>query len=205
MTAFERCHSKALSFGLRRWAGALGMSLGASSTLSLLPYVAMVAMTPLVGPVADALVSRGMSVTRVRKLAQGLAFVGPALCMIALAALTPGPQLAWLPFGLGGAATAPSIPLVVAIMSLAFSLGAWSRAGLYCNHQDLSPKYASLLLGVSNTAGALPGVLGVWAAGVLLDATGSWAVALFLPTMACQLFGAAVFTLWGSGENQGWD
>ena len=131
--------------------------------------------------------------------------MGPALCMVALAMLTPGPQLWWLPFGLGGAQVAPSIPLVVAIMSIAFSLGAWSRAGLYCNHQDLSPKYASLLLGFSNTAGALPGVIGVWAAGALLDATGSWAVALFLPTMVCQLFGMLVFSIWGSGEQQGWD
>ena len=88
---------------------------------------------------------------------------------------------------------------------MAFALSAWSRAGLYCNHQDLSPKYASLLLGVSNTAGALPGVLGVWAAGVLLDATQSWSLALFLPTAVAQLVGALVFTLAGSGENQGWD
>jgi len=69
----------------------------------------------------------------------------------------------------------------------------------------LSPRYASILLGLSNTAGALPGVLGVWAAGLLLDATGSWPLALFLPTAAAQLLGALIFTLFGSGENQGWD
>jgi ACS family sodium-dependent inorganic phosphate cotransporter len=174
--------------------GALGMDLGASSALSLLPYVAMVAMTPVVGPVADTLVARGLSVTAVRKLAQGVAFLGPAACMLSLAALTPAA---------GGAP--PPVAAVVALMSLAFALSGWSRAGLYCNHQDLSPRYASLLLGVSNTAGALPGVLGVWAAGMVLDATGSWALALFLPTAAAQLLGAVVFTLFGSGENQGWD
>jgi ACS family sodium-dependent inorganic phosphate cotransporter len=172
--------------------GALGMDLGASSALSLLPYVAMVAMTPVVGPVADSLVARGLSVTAVRKLAQGVAFLGPAACMLSLAALSAG-------------GAPPPVAAVVALMSLAFALSGWSRAGLYCNHQDLSPRYASLLLGISNTAGALPGVLGVWAAGYVLDATGSWALALFLPTAAAQLLGAVVFTLFGSGDNQGWD
>jgi ACS family sodium-dependent inorganic phosphate cotransporter len=195
--------------------GALGMSLGASSTLSLLPYVAMVAMTPVVGPVADAAAAR-LGVTTVRKAAQALSFLGPAACMLALAALTPVTPAAaaaaaaampalptWLLGAAGGGA--PPVALVVALMSLAFGLSAWSRAGLYCNHQDLSPRYASILLGVSNTAGALPGVLGVWAAGVLLDVTGSWPLAVFLPTAAAQLLGTLVFSCFGSGENQGWD
>ena len=66
---------------------------------------------------------------------QGISFAGPAVCMIALAFLTPTTP------GTGPAA------LIVGIMSLAFALGAWARAGLYCNHQDLSPKYAAALLG----------------------------------------------------------
>jgi hypothetical protein len=70
--------------------------------------------------------------------------------------------------------------------------------------QDLSPKYASALLGITNTAGALPGVLGVTSAGYLLDTTGSWALALFLPTVACQLFGAAFYTAFASSERQHW-
>jgi ACS family sodium-dependent inorganic phosphate cotransporter len=134
----------------------------------------------------------------VRKLCQGIAFVGPAACMLACAALTPAAGGAPLAAGGGTAA------LLVLLLSLGFALGAWSRAGLYCNHQDLSPKYASALLGITNTAGAIPGVLGVTSAGYLLDATGSWALALFLPTAACQLFGAAVYTALASSERQDW-
>jgi ACS family sodium-dependent inorganic phosphate cotransporter len=110
---------------------ALGLNVEKSSLLTLIPYIAMTCMTPAVGPVADGLVSRGWSVTRVRKLAQGISFAGPALCMLALAALTPASP------GAGGAALNA---VVVGIMSVAFALGAWARAGLYCNHQDLSPK-----------------------------------------------------------------
>jgi ACS family sodium-dependent inorganic phosphate cotransporter len=177
---------------------ALGVSVQSSSLFTLVPYVAMTAMTPLVGPVADGWVKRGMSLTRARKLCQGIAFVGPAACMLACAALTPAPGGAPLAAGGGTAA------LLVLLLSLGFALGAWSRAGLYCNHQDLSPKYASALLGITNTAGAIPGVLGVTSAGYLLDATGSWALALFLPTAACQLFGAAVYTALASSERQDW-
>lgn len=31
---------------------------------------------------------------------------------------------------------------IIALMSIAFACGSWSRAGLYCNHQDLSPRFA---------------------------------------------------------------
>ena len=70
--------------------------------------------------------------------------------------------------------------------------------------QDLSPRYASALLGITNTFGAMPGVLGVTSAGYLLDATGSWALALFYPTAACQLFGALIYGLFASSERQNW-
>lgn len=60
-------------------------------------------------------------------VAQGVAFAGPAVCMVACAMLTPS-----------GTAHAPgSSPttLIVALFSAAFAMGAWARAGLYCNHQ----------------------------------------------------------------------
>jgi hypothetical protein len=86
----------------------------------------MVLMTPVVGPVADGLIKRGWKLTAVRKLSQGIAFVGPAVCMVACALLTP-----LAPGAAGGVQTAA----LVGLLSLGFALGAWSRAGLYCNHQ----------------------------------------------------------------------
>lgn len=53
--------------------------------------------------------------------------------MIACGVLTPGPA------GITPAVTAA----IVALLSVSFALGAWSRGGLYCNHQDLSPKVSS--------------------------------------------------------------
>lgn len=185
---------------------ALGLRVDKSSFLTLIPYVAMTAMTPLVGPVADGLVKGGTSLTLVRKLCQGLAFVGPAICMIACALITPASAVTGtgIVAATAGTTTTAPVAVLVALLSLGFALGAWSRAGLYCNHQDLSPKYAGALLGITNTAGAFPGVLGVTAAGYLLDATGSWQMALFYPTAACQLFGALIYSIFASSERQDW-
>ncbi|KXZ52410.1 hypothetical protein GPECTOR_9g454 [Gonium pectorale] len=184
---------------------ALGLNVERSSFLTLIPYIAMTCMMPLVGPVADGWVRSGVPLTRVRKICQGIAFVGPAACMIACALLTPAAAATAKAAVTGVSAAGPVLTAVlVSLMSVAFALGAWSRAGLYCNHQDLSPKYASALLGITNTAGALPGVLGVTAAGYLLDTTASWALALFIPTAICQLFGAAVYSVFASSERQSW-
>ena len=147
-------------------------------------------MIPLVGQAADSLQNRGYSTTTVRKLAQGAAFLLPALCMLACAAVTPS----------GGFFALGSGKAIVGILSVSFAMSAWSRAGLYCNHQDLSPKYAAPLLGITNTAGALPGILGVMLTGKILDATGNWSVALFLPIAAAQLFGLAVYTAFAKAE-----
>jgi ACS family sodium-dependent inorganic phosphate cotransporter len=77
-------------------------------------------------------------------------------------------------------------------------LDAFSQSGLYSNHQDIGPRYAGVLLGMSNTAGVLAGVLGTAATGLILQ-SGSWddvwgvAVALYL-------VGTVVFNVWSTGE-----
>lgn len=49
---------------------ALGLNVERSSFLTLIPYIAMTAMMPLVGPVADGWVKNGVPLTRVRKICQ---------------------------------------------------------------------------------------------------------------------------------------
>ena len=56
-----------------------------------------------------------------------------------------------------------------ALLTIALGLASFSLAGLYCNHADLSPRYACVLLGMTNTSGALPGIVGV-------AVTGGWGV-----------------------------
>jgi ACS family sodium-dependent inorganic phosphate cotransporter len=168
----------------------LKLNLTGAARVSLVPYLAMAFMIPIVGSVADGLQKR-YSTTNTRKIAQGVAFLGPAACMLLCSFLSP--------------LAISHKTLLIVTLSLAFALSTFSRGGLYCNHQDLSPKYAAALLGISNTAGALPGIFGVWLTGKLFDITGgNWGISLFVPIAIAQAIGFIVFSIYGSGE-QIWD
>jgi ACS family sodium-dependent inorganic phosphate cotransporter len=58
----------------------------------------------------------------------------------------------------------------------------------------MSPKYASALLGLTNTIGAVPGIIGVATVGQLYDMTHDWTLALFAPSALCMLGGSIVYT-----------
>jgi MFS transporter, ACS family, solute carrier family 17 (sodium-dependent inorganic phosphate cotransporter), other len=88
------------------------------------------------------------------------------------------------------------------LIAAGLGISSFSLAGLYSNHADLSPRYSPLLLGVTNTIGAIPGIVGVMVTGALLDQTGSWPVALFAPSVFFFLTATAVFTIYGSAERQ---
>ena len=92
--------------------------------------------------------------------------------------------------------------MVAALISASQGLSAFSLAGLYSNHADLSPRHASLLLGITNTCGAVPGIVGVTTCGAILDATGSWPLALFAPSIVFFATGTAVFAAFGSSDPQ---
>lgn len=94
--------------------------------------------------------------------------------------------------------------MIVVLLSVSFALGAWARGGLYCNHQDLSPRFASALLGITNTAGAVPGILGVWSTGLLFDMYGDWSIALFLPIILAQVVGLVTYTIFADSEPPEW-
>jgi ACS family sodium-dependent inorganic phosphate cotransporter len=75
---------------------------------------------------------------------------------------------------------------------------AFSQSGLYSNHQDIGPRYAGVLLGLSNTAGVLAGVLGSLATGYLL-AHGTWAD-VWRVAVILYLVGTVIWNLFATGE-----
>ena len=166
----------------------LGVTLTNASLFTLLPPLANIAVASIVGPLADDALKKGIPVTTVRKVAQIVALCGPATFM-ALASI----------FG-----DDDSGLVTVFLLTIGLSLSSFSYAGLYCNHQDMSPRYASILLGMTNTIGALPGVIGVPLTGLLLQKTENWELSMFLPAIILYFSGAAVFAKWGDGEKQSW-
>ncbi|MEW5305532.1 MAG: hypothetical protein WDW36_008066 [Sanguina aurantia] len=146
-----------------------------ASQTALLPPLAGIVASAIAGPLADRLIGRGVDVAVVRKMAQGLAFLAPALGLL-LASTTDDTQVS------------------VAAITLSLGVSSFSLAGLYCTHQDMSPKYASALLGVTNTAGSVPGIVGVTTVGMIFQATHSWEQALFAPCTAFLALGMLAYS-----------
>ncbi|KAJ7964143.1 Ascorbate transporter, chloroplastic, partial [Quillaja saponaria] len=157
----------------------LKFNLTESGLLCVLPWLTMAFSANLGGWIADTLVSKGLSVTTVRKIMQTVGFLGPAFFLTQLSHIN-----------------SPAI----AVLCMACSQGtdAFSQSGLYSNHQDIAPRYSGVLLGLSNTAGVLAGVLGTAATGYILQ-HGSWDD-VFKVSVGLYLVGTVVWNLFSTGE-----
>ncbi|XVF33312.1 hypothetical protein REPUB_Repub17cG0157700 [Reevesia pubescens] len=157
----------------------LKFNLTESGLLCVLPWLTMAAFANVGGWIADTLVSKGLSITAVRKIMQSIGFLGPAFFLTQLSHVrTPA----------------------MAVLCMACSQGsdAFSQSGLYSNHQDIGPRYAGVLLGLSNTAGVLAGVFGTAATGYILQ-RGSWDD-VFKVSVVLYIIGTLVWNLFSTGE-----
>lgn len=157
----------------------LKFNLMESGLLCVVPWLTMAVFANIGGWIADTLVSRGLSVTSVRKIMQTIGFLGPALFLSLLSHVrTPA----------------------LAVLCMACSQGsdAFSQSGLYSNHQDIGPRYSGILLGLSNTAGVLAGVFGTAATGFILQ-RGTWDD-VFKVAIALYIIGTIVWNLFATGE-----
>jgi len=159
----------------------LGFDLSTSSFFAIIPWLAMFVCANIGGNIADFLLKKKMSITKVRKLMQTIGFLGPALF-------------------LGLVATTTHANLAVLFMSCALGLSSFSQSGVYSNHADIGPQYSGVLLGISNTIAALPGIFGVALTGFILDATANnWSI-VFGIAIAFYLLGTVVYNLFATGE-----
>ncbi|XP_048321481.2 ascorbate transporter, chloroplastic isoform X2 [Ziziphus jujuba] len=157
----------------------LKFNLTESGLLCVLPWLTMAVFANIGGWIADTLVSKGLSITAVRKIMQSIGFLGPAFFLTQLSRVkTPA----------------------MAVLCMACSQGsdAFSQSGLYSNHQDIGPRYAGVLLGLSNTAGVLAGVFGTAATGYILQ-RGSWDD-VFKVAVALYLIGTLIWNVFSTGE-----
>ncbi|KAL9303976.1 hypothetical protein ACSQ67_021239 [Phaseolus vulgaris] len=157
----------------------LKFNLTESGLFCVLPWLTMAIFANIGGWIADTLVSKGFSITSVRKIMQSIGFLGPAFFLTQLSHVrTPA----------------------MAVLCMACSQGsdAFSQSGLYSNHQDIGPRYAGVLLGLSNTAGVLAGVFGTAATGYILQ-RGSWDD-VFKVAVVLYIIGTLVWNIFSTGE-----
>ncbi len=159
-----------------------GVSLVNAGLLSAAPWLASFLVANLAGAWADRMLRAGRSATFVRKLMQTLGLT------------LGGILLSLLPW-------AASITSAVILTTCAAGTFAFCFAGYAPNGFDLSPRYADIIWGLSNTVGTLPGIFGVYLTGWMVDHTGTFA-APFYVTTGVSFLGALVFLAFASGKRQ---
>jgi ACS family sodium-dependent inorganic phosphate cotransporter len=158
----------------------LGINLRAVWIYISLPWIANFLVGNVAGWLADRMIASGRSVTFVRKSMQVVGSAGPAIALIVLGA------------------TDDAITAVI-LLTVAIGLAAFSFAGFASNHLDISPAHAGAIFGISNTAGTIPGIIGVALTGMLVDQTGSYASAFYV-TAGIYFVGLVFFLAFGTGK-----
>ncbi|KAG6506169.1 hypothetical protein ZIOFF_031487 [Zingiber officinale] len=133
----------------------LQLSLQDMGSSKMIPCFNMFIFSNTGGILADHLITRRfLSVTKTRKLLNTIGFVIAALALMAIPLFRN-----------------PSWTVKCSSISLGFL--ALGRAGFAVNHMDVAPRYAGVVMGVSNTAGTLAGIVGVELTGRILEAAKS--------------------------------
>ncbi|XP_041931968.1 sialin [Alosa sapidissima] len=166
----------------------LHFDLRQNSFLSALPYLGGLVFSALSGVLADFLLERELlSTTAVRKIFTVIGLLLPAAFLVAVGFV-----------GCSGM-------LAVTFLTVSSTIGGFSAAGVFINQIDIAPRYAGMLLGITNTFGTIPGVLAPIAVGHLTkDHTLLGWRSVFCVSAVVSAFGALVFTLFGSGKIQSW-
>lgn len=160
--------------------------------LSSVPYITMAVMSWTAGYVADLLLCKGISVTRVRKI-----FINSALTIqsgfIIIAAFTYTP---WI---------------TILCISMSVGFGAFTYAAIGVNPMDLAPPFSPILAGFSNTFGTSTGMISPIIVGYVVTADKSdvdtlraqWQLIFFI-CAGIYLTGSAIFFFGGNGNIQPW-
>ncbi|MGH7923344.1 MAG: ACS family MFS transporter [Candidatus Binatus sp.] len=149
---------------------------------SIIPWIATFFTITFSGWLADALIARGLGVGTVRKSMQSAAFTLGATSLLAVPA-------------------AHSPTMAVVLLTAAASANGIGSAAFGVNHLDVAPTYAGILMGISNTFATLPGIIGVAATGLIVQATKSFSAAFYL-IAAVYAVGMFCYLRWASGDQR---
>ncbi|KAH3780921.1 sialin-like isoform X2 [Dreissena polymorpha] len=168
----------------------LKFDIQTNSLLSALPYLGCWFGQNVSGIFADFLRRNGYLSTRSTR--RTFTFFGLA---------TPGVIMICIQFaGCNHAA-------IVVMLCLCLTAGGFTMGGFQVNHIDLSPNFAGVLMGFSNTFGTIPGFLGPEVVGWLTakqDTRAQWQI-IFYIAAAIYLTGAFVYILFSSSTEQPWN
>ncbi|XP_022083703.1 vesicular glutamate transporter 1-like isoform X2 [Acanthaster planci] len=155
--------------------------------ISALPHLVMAIIVPLGGQLADCLRrNQLMSTTTVRKLFNCGGFGGEAIFLL-FTAYARGKEMAIL------------------CMCIAVGSSGFAISGFNVNHLDIAPRYASILMGISNAVGTLAGMIcpEVTSALTANKTADDWEK-VFLIAACVHFVGVLFYGIFASGEKQPW-
>ncbi|MBF6571562.1 MAG: ACS family MFS transporter [Candidatus Binataceae bacterium] len=150
--------------------------------MSVVPYAVAFLVQIGSGWIADVLQRHGFGLTAVRKSMQTAAFALGALPLLVLP-------------------TANSAQTAITLVTLSIGGSALGAGAYAVNHLDVAPRYAGILMGLSNTFATIPGIVGVALTGYILEKTNSFA-AMFYLTAIVYCLGMVCYLKLGSGDRK---
>lgn len=120
--------------------------------LSALPYLAMWIFSIMISWVADWMISSNrLNHTATRKIVNSIGQYGPAICLIA------------------ASYTGCNRILTVFLLTLGVGFNGGIYSGFKINHLDITPRFAGILMALTNCTANLAGLLAPITAGILIE------------------------------------
>ncbi|KAL7745265.1 hypothetical protein ACLKA6_008309 [Drosophila palustris] len=162
----------------------MDVELKANGLYSSLPYLAMWIMAMLFAFIADLLIRKDVSVTITRKIMNSIGQYGPAVTLLTVGYFHT------------------SLLITVLLFTLGMACNGAIYSGFKINHLDLSPRYAGLLIAITNCTANLVGLTAPIIAGHVIHHDPSIANWRIVFLIAAVVYGAAgtVFNIFASGK-----
>ncbi|VVC37045.1 Hypothetical protein CINCED_3A000784 [Cinara cedri] len=165
----------------------LKFDIGKGSLLSALPYSVMAVALQFSGIFIDWVRKTNIfTTTQVRKISTCGAFFLQSICMFSAGNCETG---------LGS----------IIFLTLTAGLVSFSVTGYCVNPLDIAPQYASIILGIANTFGTIPGIVSPLLTGFIVQhqSPEEWKW-VFIISSSLYFLGGLLYAIFGSGERQHW-
>ncbi|VVC38188.1 Major facilitator superfamily,Major facilitator superfamily domain [Cinara cedri] len=165
----------------------LKFDIGKGSYLTALPYIGLAIIIQTTGFLDFWLKRRKiLTTTQARKLFNSIAFLSRTVFLYLAAYSTTELES-------------------IIYLTLSVALGGFISAGFMVNQLDIAPQYASLLFGISNTFGTIPGFVTPMLTGIIVQnkSADEWKL-VFVIASIVHLFGGIFYFIFASGERQTW-
>uniref|UniRef100_A0A4W4E3L3 Major facilitator superfamily (MFS) profile domain-containing protein n=1 Tax=Electrophorus electricus TaxID=8005 RepID=A0A4W4E3L3_ELEEL len=164
-----------------------GFEISKVGMLSALPHLVMTIIVPIGGQIADFLRSKNlMSTTNVRKIMNCGGFGMEATLLLIVG-------------------YSHSKGMAISFLVLAVGFSGFAISGFNVNHLDIAPRYASILMGISNGVGTLSGMVCPLIVGAMTKnkTREEWQY-VFLIASLVHYGGVIFYGIFASGEKQPW-